>query len=42
MGWLQILKHLRYCDGRALETQMNADGKAIGRWDVLQQIGDPK
>ncbi len=42
MGWLQILKHLRYCDGRALETQMNADGKAIERSDVLQQVDDPK
>jgi len=42
MGWLQILKHLRYCDGRALETYMNAEDKAIERSDVLQQIDDPK
>jgi hypothetical protein len=42
MGWLQILEHQRDCDERDREPKMNADGKAIEHWDVLQEIGHPK
>jgi hypothetical protein len=39
MDWLQILELQRDCNGK---LKMNADGKAIEWWGVLQEIGDPK
>jgi hypothetical protein len=42
MGWLQILEHLRDSTDALLKRKMDADDKAIQRWDLLQEIGDPK
>jgi hypothetical protein len=42
MGWLQILEHLRDSMDALLRPKMNADGKSIESWDVLQENGNPK
>jgi len=42
MGWLQILEHLSDSKDALSKPKTNADGKAMERWDVLQEIGDPK
>ena len=42
MGWLQILEHLRDSTDALWKPKMNADGKAVQRWGVLPEIGDPK
>ncbi len=42
MGWLQILEHLSDSKDALSKPKTNADGKAMERWDVLQEIGGPK
>jgi len=42
MDRLQILKDLRDSTDALLKSKKNADGKAIERCEVLQEIGDPK
>jgi hypothetical protein len=42
MGRLQILEHLSDSKDALSKPKTNADGKAMERSDVLQEIGDPK
>ena len=42
MDRLQILEHLRGSTDALSKSKMNADGKAIERWDAMQEMGDPK